>query len=121
MLLPAITRARCAGAERCCTSAYSGTMKKPPHAPIITRSNTTRHTSARENSAASSWPGAKAPAAGLAHHRSSANRLSPIAPGSTMRGSTRPRDRRPHSSEPAPMPIENSASSNVTARSSPPR
>ena len=47
--------------------------------------------------------------------------LDAIAPGSTLRGSTRPRDRRPHSSEPAPMPTENRASSSVTARSSPPR
>src|SRR5206468_1856381 len=42
MLLAAMMRERRLGSLRCCTSAWSGTMKKPPKAPIRTRSASTR-------------------------------------------------------------------------------
>jgi hypothetical protein len=42
MLLAAMMRAPCSGLERCCTRAYSGTMKKPPKMPISGQVGSTR-------------------------------------------------------------------------------
>ncbi len=56
----------------------------------------------------------------LANHRSTANTVMPIEPKGTRPISTLWPDRRSQSSEPTPMPIENTASSSVTTPWSPP-
>ena len=83
------------------------------------RSATTRQCpgSAR-NSATPAWPVASMKR--VANHRSMANTVRPIEPNGTRPSSTLRPDRRSQSSDPTPMPIENSASSSVTTCSSPP-
>jgi hypothetical protein len=61
MLLAAMMRAPCSGLERCCTRAYSGTMKKPPKMPIRARSSSTRQVEPwQQASAPSGGAGARA-------------------------------------------------------------
>ncbi len=64
-------------------------------------------------SAAGAWPR-------LAKYRSIANTVMPIEPNGTRPSSTCRPDSRSHSSEPTPMPTENTASSSVTTLWSPP-
>ncbi|MCY1227163.1 hypothetical protein D9M72_394250 [compost metagenome] len=56
----------------------------------------------------------------LAKYRSTANTVMPIEPNGTRPISTWRPDKRSHSSEPVPMPSENTASSSVTTFWSPP-
>jgi hypothetical protein len=66
MLLAAMMRARCSGELRSWTSAYIGTMKKPPNMPSISRSNSTRQTAGMASRASSSCGAAPASPVGEA-------------------------------------------------------
>src|SRR5207248_1661689 len=98
MLLAAMMRERRLGSLRCCTSAWSGTMKKPPKAPIRTRSASTRQWRRlwRKASGPTGAPAGAMPR--VAKKRSSAKSERPVEP--QVRGRRR-RGRHPAAREPA--------------------
>ena len=122
MLLAAMIRERCDGLASAPGSARrAARCRSRRTAPISTRSAATRQCAGlgeerRRARRAESRAGPR-----LASHRSSANSVRPIEPNGTRPSSTLRPDSRSHSSEPTPMPTENSASRNVTTCSSPPR
>ena len=123
MFSAANTRAICEACVRLWINANSGTTKMPVNRPIPSRSTMRRTLPGwRRNCARSNPPTGARP--GRAKYRSSRNALMPNAPTGTRPISTVRPDSFSHSSEPTPVPMENSASANtysVAESAGPPR
>ncbi len=114
MLFAAITRARCDGSRAALDQreqrhdVEAGEQRQQEeidqHAPVRLIGRRTAPTGRPVAASAS----------GYAKYRSSANSVMPIEPNGTRPISTLWPDSRSHSSDPTPMPIENTASSSVT-------
>jgi hypothetical protein len=118
MFMPAIVRETCFGSQRVWISANSGTMKKPPNTPISTRSATMRRLPGSASSANASTV-AVFVYARLAKYRSMPNTDSPIEPNGTSPISTLRPESFSQSSEPMPIPSENTVSSSTNTLWSP--
>ena len=103
---------------RLCISANSGTTKKPVNRPMPSRSTMMRTLPGWSRKPAMSSPPTGA-APERAKYRSSRNALIPNAPSGTSPISTVRADSFSHSSEPAPVPIENRASAPMYSAAEP--
>jgi hypothetical protein len=117
MFMPAITRDSSSRGVRLWISANSGTTKKPENRPMPARSSTMRHAAGLRRKPPTSRPGAAPPG----EVQVSRKALMPNAPSGTRPISTVRADSFSHSSEPTPVPIENTASANTYSVGVPPR
>ncbi|MNM25259.1 hypothetical protein D3C81_357020 [compost metagenome] len=101
-------------------NANSGTTKKPVNRPMPSRSTMMRMLPAWCTNWVTDRPCAVASPA-RAKYRSSRNAVMPNAPSGTRPISTVRADSFSHSSEPTPVPTENSASAKMYRVGSPPR
>ncbi len=120
MLSPAMTRDSSALGVRLWISANSGTTNRPVHRPMPTKSSMIRQLPAWCTNWPMPSPACSAPP-GRAKYRSSMNALMPNAPSGTRPISTVRPDSFSHSSEPVPVPIENSARAKMYRSCAPPR
>ena len=120
MFMPAITRDISLRGVRLWISANSGTTKKPANRPMPTRSMIIRPLPG-----CAAKPATPSPVTGArplrAKYRSSMNALMPNAPSGTRPISTVRADNFSHSSDPTPVPTENSASAKRYSVWAPPR
>ncbi len=111
-------RARCVGALRNWISAYMGTLYRPANRLSSSRSAITRQCAGCARKLPSVCP-ACGGSPREAKYKSTANTVMPMAPSGTRPISTWWREKRSHSSAPAPMPTENTTSSSEATCSLP--